>query len=293
MTGERLSHFLPEWVYRETGMRSDIREIRLRPRCPVIAFADKPFFVGRERILSENEFKICFEKMCKNSVYHAQKDLAYGFITLDGGHRAGVCGKIIYEADKIKAMIDISSICIRIAREIKGASNNILPHIISGKRIYNTLIISPPGCGKTTLLRDIARILGGREHLLRVGIIDERGEICAMNNGISTYDIGVTSYVLSECRKSDAMEMLLRSMAPDVIITDEIGNENDGEAIFKTINCGVKIICTCHGYDLEDAKRKRAIKELVEMDIFEKIIVLTDIPLPGTVCKIYGERECI
>jgi len=284
---------LPLWVSEGIKQIKGIREIRLKPFGNVLIFTDKPMVIRRDRVLSKQEFILIFERICQSSVYSLQREISSGYVTLSGGHRAGVCGVAIYDCDKISTLTDISHICIRVSREIKGSAEMLLPHILSGRRIYNTLIISPPGCGKTTILRDVARVLGGEGNFFRVGIADERGEIAPMRHGVPVYDTGIASFVMSRCKKKNAMEMMLRSMGPDVIITDEIGNRGDEDALFKTINCGVKIICTCHGWGVVDIMRREVLKTLIEKSVFERVIVLTDNPVPGTLKEIIGEKICI
>ena len=171
-------------------------------------------------------------------------------------------------------MRNITALNIRISKEVVGAANEIMKYLHSGNRVYNTLIVAPPSGGKTTLLRDISRNLG---EIYRVGIVDERSEI---GNG---KNIGKHTFVLDGCSKKEGIGILLRSMSPQVIITDEIGTKEDEEAIERLINAGVKIICTAHGYGIEDVKRRNAISALINEKVFEKIIILSMRCGPGTI----------
>ena len=264
------------WI-KERGNLQDITLIRNKNMFVTEngVIIESPFFVGEE------ELENIVNKMCKGSVYANQHTLKEGFITLDSGHRVGVVGTYVLNDENKAFLRDISAINIRISREIKGVGDKIIGSINEGERIYNTLIISPPSAGKTTILRDVARILGDR---FRVGIVDERGEIAKGK------DVGKFTFVMEECGKNKGIMMLLRSMSPDVIITDEIGNDEDETAIKTLINAGVKIICTAHGYDENDLLRRSVFKKLIDNKIFERIIILSKSKGVGTVEKLIDNR---
>ncbi|MEE0867406.1 MAG: AAA family ATPase [Clostridia bacterium] len=226
--------------------------------------------------ISKAQLKKIVETMCRGSVYAAQPTLVKGFITLEGGHRVGVCAKAVCENGEVTHMTDISALCIRISREIIGAAKGIIPHIEELGRIRNTLIISPPGCGKTTVLRDIARTLGEKH---KVCIADERMEIASGN-------VGKFTCVMSAVPKAQGISMLIRTMSPEVVITDETGSVQEEQAIYELINSGVKIITTAHGYSEHDILRRECLGKLIENGVFEKIIVLSSRKGPGTVEKI-------
>ena len=266
---------------KEVCKNEKVSEIRLAPDRKVFIFADKPFYLTKEGTLSENrdegiflkreEFYKIFERMCESSPYARQESLKYGFLTLSGGHRVGVCGRAILKDGAVFGLRDISGLNIRISRQIFTAADGIIDHVAPYGKIKNTLIISPPGFGKTTALREIARLLGGGKYFYRVGIMDER---CEIAGGAEGYDTGELSFVYSGCKKAEGMLMAIRSMAPDVIICDEVGGDDDGEAIFSLINAGVKVICSCHGYGKDDVLRRGGIKKLFEKGIFECTIIL-------------------
>lgn len=275
--------------------RWGISEIRLRPGKRIAVFTDKVYFLTEEGnisesggiMVSEEEFRSTFEKMCRYSVYAKQDNLKNGFIPLPCGGRAGVSGRVAQECGRVSALYDISAINIRISRQIFTAADGVIDRIAPSGKVENTLVISPPGCGKTTLLREVARLLGGGKYMLRVGIIDERCEIAAVSGGVPFYDTGELSFVYSACPKAEGMEMALRSMSPDVIICDEIGGEKDVNALSSAINAGVKIICSCHGYDRGDVIRRAVLGTLIEKNIFGRIIVLGRSRGVGTVERIY------
>ncbi len=272
-----LEKYLPENMYtwlRTNGKNaSDITLIR-----------DKYMFVSKGNCIVKSPIFITKEtleaiinRMCKGSIYANQYTLKAGYLTLPGGNRVGVTGTCVLKDGKIEYMRNITAINIRISREIIGAADNVMKYIQNSHRIYNTLIVSPPGAGKTTLLRDIARQLGNS---YRIGIVDERGEICINNN------MGDFSFVLDECEKSEGIVMLLRSMSPQIILTDEIGSDNDEKVIKRLLNAGVKTICTAHGYDERDIMRRKSFKSLINEKAFERIIILSAKNGPGTVEKV-------
>ena len=267
----------------------DLQEIRLTANRNAAVVKRGTLMDCAVRISGE-EIKKIVNSMCRGSLYAMQDNLTKGYITLAGGHRVGVCGKCICENGKITHMTDISSICIRISREIIGVADSIMEHIVHPEKLYNTLIISPAGCGKTTLLRDIARQLG---NTYKVCIADERSEIAACKDGIPTHDVGRFTSVMDAVPKAEGIMMLLRTMSPDVIITDETGSEGEERAIDEIINSGVKIITTAHGYGEKDVMRRRHIRNIIEDGVFERIIVLGK--LRGTIRteKIITDGRCL
>ena len=250
----------------------DIEEIRLRTNKPIILKNSS----GNNlliHIVSKEELLETFQKDCEQSIYSYQKQICEGFITIKGGHRVGVTGSCVIENGKIININYISSLNFRIAREKKDVSNNILNYILNENDVNNTLIISKPGCGKTTILRDLVRKISTKK---TCGIVDERGEIAAMYKGEPQNDIGILSDVMDNCTKSDGMKMLIRSMSPEVIVCDEIGSKQDIEAINYAMCSGVKGIFTAHGNSLEEIKLNEQIKELLEKYIVQIIIILDD-----------------
>jgi stage III sporulation protein AA len=266
--------YFPEKIKNEINKLNieNFEEIRFRVLKPIIIKEhDKETILnidGQAYILSKEELNKTFEMICSNSIYAFQEELANGFITIAGGHRIGITGKPLYKEGKIYSMKDISSLNIRIARQVLGCADNIIEKIID----KNVLIVALPGAGKTTLLRDIVRQISNSGK--NIGIVDERSEIAAVYKGIPQNDIGIRSDVIDSVYKADGIKMLVRSMKPDYIATDEIGNDDDIEAIKYAINAGVKIIATAHGGNIEDLKRRKKLYELIENKIFEKIIFI-------------------
>ena len=250
----------------------------------------------REEISAEVLDEI-LNRLLEYSYYAYEEELARGYITVEGGHRVGICGRVSLQDGKVHLIKDISSLNIRRSREITGASDKILGSVLredpakstfgtSAKdnvNVRNTLIISPPKCGKTTILRDLARNLSNRG--FRIGICDERSEIAGCCNGSTSYDLGPRTDVLDGCPKAEGILMLIRAMSPDVVMTDEIGKPEDASAIRSALSAGVKIVTTIHGSSFEDAA-KSAVGDLITDHIFETLIILTAQPKTGTVRKI-------
>jgi len=209
------------------------------------------------------------ERISQYSLYAMEEELRMGYITLPGGHRVGVVGKTVVEDGSIRTIRPISGLNIRISRAVKGCGDKILPQILN----HNTMIISPPGCGKTTLLRDIIRLMSDKSKLT-VGVVDERSEIGGSYKGVPQNDVGIRTDILDGCPKAEGMILLLRAMSPDVIAVDELGGEGDALAVENVCNAGIKIICTVHGYGLEDVRKKPNLRDLIDKKIFTKFVVL-------------------
>lgn len=283
-----------------------IEEIRLRANKPLMLqeclndyfldtngnFASVASVGGNLAVVSREDIVKSLELMSQNSVYAYQDEINSGYVTLKGGHRVGICGRVVMEGSNIKNIKDISGLNIRIARQVHGCSAKIIRHILKNDRdIYNTLILSPPQCGKTTMLRDIALFLsdGAVEPEFRgvkVGIVDERSEIAACYKGVPQFQVGVRTDIIDGCAKSLGMLMMIRSMSPQVIITDEIGNRGDMDAVINVLNAGVKIITSAHGYDISELRTRREVLEMLEAKVFDRYIVLSGRRGPGTIEEI-------
>ncbi len=252
----------------------DIREIRIRVNKPVILKTfSNDIVIDNVNIDKETISKI-FECICGNSIYAFTDEISNGFVTIFGGHRVGISGKPLYKDGKIYNIKDVSSLNFRVARQVIGAGDKIINLIKKNGIFENTLIISPPGVGKTTVLRDIVRQISNSGY--EVSLIDERTEIAACFNGIPQNDVGKRTDVMDGVNKDDGIRMMVRSMRPDFVATDEIGTDDDAEAIMYAINSGVKVIATAHGNNIQDLNRSEGLKKIIEHGLFKKIIVMSN-----------------
>ncbi|MFT4146597.1 MAG: stage III sporulation protein AA [Mobilitalea sp.] len=284
-----------------------LQEIRLRMNAPLlIIYANQESFItedakisdnpGKAIVITKNEIRETMEYISNYSLYAFEDEIRQGFITINGGHRIGIAGKTIMEDDVIKGMKHISFINIRLAHQVKGCANPVLPYLFNEQAsgIFHTLIISPPRCGKTTLLRDIIRQLsdGSSHHPgMSVGVVDERSEIGACYMGTPQNELGIRTDILDCCPKAKGMMMLIRSMSPQVIAVDEIGSKEDMDAIDYVIGCGCKLIATVHGSSIEDIKNKPILCDLVKRKLFERFIILSNIKGVGHLEEIYDMEE--
>lgn len=278
--------------------QADEVKIRLN-KCFLVKAQNKEFFCLKNGLITKNidaqelflptkdDMFQTLQLMSDYSIYAFEQQIKNGFITLKGGFRAGLVGQAVTSQSSIKTIKNISSINIRIAKEIKGCSNKIIKYIIS-PHIKNTIIISPPNCGKTTLLRDIIRNISNQK--FDVGVVDERSEIAGTYLGQSEMDLGLRTDVLDQSLKPEGMLLLLRSMAPKVIAVDEIGSVEDVFAMQSVSNAGVKLICTIHAEDLNDFKNKVNILPLIKNKTFERFIVLSQKNGLGTIEDVYNEN---
>ena len=282
-----------------------LQEIRLRMNAPLLmVYGNKEVFVtedadmsdnpSRAVMITKNEIRETMEYISNYSLYAFEEEIRQGFLTISGGHRIGIAGKIIIEDDIIKGMKHISFINIRLAHQMKGCADPVIPYLVNQKScgIYHTLIISPPRCGKTTLLRDIIRQLSDGTPYLRgmsVGVVDERSEIGACYMGVPQNELGIRTDILDCCPKAKGMLMLIRSMSPEIIAVDEIGSKEELEAIDYVIGCGCKLIATVHGSSIDDIKNKPTLCELVKKRLFERYIILSNAKEIGHLEEIYDE----
>lgn len=281
-----------------------LQEIRLRVNGPLIlVYNNKEYFVSRDYrisgdkanayVVSLNEVRETMEYISNYSLYAFEDEIRQGFITIQGGHRVGIAGKTIMEAQRIKNIKHIAFINIRLSHQVKGCGDKVMPYIIHQKTIFHTLIISPPRCGKTTLLRDMIRQLSNGVSTmpgLNVGVVDERSEIGACYMGIPQNELGIRTDILDCCPKVEGMMMLIRSMSPSIIAVDEVGSREDIEAIEYVMNCGCKLIATVHGSTIDDIKNKPILGKMVREKIFERYIILNNRGQVGNLEEVYDER---
>lgn len=308
MTEQDITKLFPAQIRKALGQalfdRNKIYEIRLRVNAPLIViYQGKEYFLTLEGELTREEAKAyhvqtedlkeMLEYISGYSLYAFEEEIRQGFLTIVGGHRVGIAGKTILDGNKIKSLKYISYINLRLAHQIKGCASPILPYIIKNRQICHTLIISPPRCGKTTLLRDLIRqVSNGNRYMpgVSVGVVDERSEIAGSYQGIPQNDLGIRTDVLDCCPKAEGMMMLIRSMSPEVVAVDELGDYEDIHAIESVIHCGCKLFATVHGSSIEDIKRKPLLQRLMQEKVFERYIVLYKKDCAGQIKAIYDER---
>lgn len=266
-----------------------LEEIRIRIKQPMIfRTGDGEYFLdeGKRKFTRNRELAYCAGKedleqmllfLSRYSIYAFEEEIRRGYITLEGGHRVGLAGQVVMEEGKVKTIRYINFMNIRVAREKKGCAQNMLPYLYQGDSIYNTLIVSPPGMGKTTYLRDTVRLLsdGNRERNgIRVCIIDERSEIAACHLGVPQNDVGIRTDVMDGCEKAEGMLMVLRAMSPQVIAVDELGGRRDFEAVEKVLYCGSRILGTVHAENVDELKRKPSLSDWTGKHMIERFVVL-------------------
>lgn len=293
MKREEILHFFPDFMRpRWEGIlekAENLQEIRFRVHQPVILLLENEewFLTDRGELTkemehavwsTERELEALLAHICQYSIYAFADEIRQGFMTIQGGHRIGLSGQVILENQKeIRNMKYIRYLNIRIAHEVKGASDKILPFLYEKGTVLNTLLISPPGCGKTTMLRDLVRNFSrGNPYGAgkNVGVVDERSEIAGSFLGVPQNDVGIRTDIMDACPKQEGMMMLIRSMAPDILAVDELGNSGDIEALYQAIRCGCKMLATIHGFSLDEVCRKRYMQEVVEEQLFERYVVL-------------------
>lgn len=256
----------------------DIEEIRIRAEQPLIIRTSLDEIVT-EYIVTTEDILTSLERICENSVYTYQNQICGGFITVTGGHRVGISGNAVMEEGRILNINYISSLNFRIARQVIDCSRPLLNYIIDydNNTVKNTLIVSPPGAGKTTILRDLVRNISNGFNGFRglnVGLVDERGEIAAMYKGVAQNDIGIRTDVIDNVPKVIGMRLLIRSMAPQVIVADEIGGEDETETINYAVCSGVSGIFTAHGNSFNDLLLNPTLNDLIKLNVIQRIVFL-------------------
>ena len=281
-----------------------VQEIRLRVGMPLMLILDNQEYyltgegalsAAREEayIVGRTEIKETIEHISCHSLYAFEEEIRQGSLTIQGGHRIGIAGKVVLDDSGIRTMKYISFLNVRLAHQILGCGDGIMPYLYKNGQVLHTLIISPPRCGKTTLLRDIIRQLSDGARGIKgvaVGVVDERSEIGACYQGEPQNQVGCRTDILDCCPKAKGMMMLIRTMSPAVIAVDEIGSREDLEAMEYVMNCGCKLVATVHGNSVEDIRQKPILRKLVQDRLFERYIVLDGCKEVGHVGGIYDSN---
>lgn len=270
---------LPERL-REQVFEKDLlyaEELRLRAGAPMMLVRGGQSVPLSRTAVSASEIGETVMRICNNSVYAVLEQIKNGFLMLPGGVRVGLAGRVLADGERIENMKEFSGLNFRIPREIIGCADKLLSYILQNGKVKNTVLISPPGCGKTTLLRDLMRLLSCRG--FRVCVIDERDELCGVHGGVPGFDVGENTDVLRLCPKSAGIALAVRSLSPQVLITDELWGEAQLRAMEKAASCGCSVITTIHG---------NGRSTLMEEKLFEVYVTLGRRGGPGSIMEVHS-----
>lgn len=269
----------------------DLEEVRLRLQRPLMLKDRRGYFYlspqGRPSppaqgyLVNAEDLSRTLQLITEHSWYAWEQEILAGYLTLPGGHRVGLAGQAVYAGGRLKTIRSISSLVFRQARAVPGVADGIIGQVVgrSGSQVLSTLIVSPPGCGKTTLLRDLTRQVADLG--FQVVVIDERSEIASSYRGVPQLDVGKQTDVLDGYTKELGVQHALRALAPQVVVTDEIGHQSDGWILAELARSGVKVIATCHGDSWEQVKRRSWLKDSAAF--FELVVILSRRLGPGTI----------
>lgn len=293
MYREEILHMFPERMrdrwQRAADLCDRLQEIRLRAGMPTMIYLgrEERFINAGGQIVDRQtegerstpeELEEILQHMCQYSLYAFADEIRQGFLTIQGGHRVGLAGQVILENEgSIRNIKYIRYLNIRIAHQIKGAADPVVFWLYDKGQVCNTLLISPPGCGKTTMLRDIIRQLSEGTVYgqgVNVSVVDERSEIAGSYMGIPQNDVGCRTDVLDGCPKVEGMMLLIRAMAPQVLAVDELGSERDIKALQMASGCGCKLIATIHGGSMEEIRNKKYMRYIMREKLFDRYVIL-------------------
>lgn len=278
-----------------------LQEIRMRAGRPLLFRYD-----GKERRLGKtsaymvtpDDVNETVQYAANYSLYAYEQEMRQGYLTIEGGHRVGMAGQVIPEGEGIRNLKYISSVNIRVAHEVPGCADQVLPRLVEEGELMSTIIIAPPGCGKTTLLRDLIRQISNGSYFMEgrnVGVVDERSELGGSYMGICQNDLGMRTDILDACPKAEGMLMLIRSMGPQVIAVDEIGSVREVQILRYAMCCGCQMLATVHGATFHEIRSKPMFEEFFTQKLFRRYVVLKNGRHLGLVEGIYdeqGERVC-
>lgn len=264
--------------------RIRIQEIRLRMgrRLTVTAFGKECFVTADGRLMSDGEsgvdvtaddIDITYKRAFRYSLHSFQREISRGYITTDGGNRVGFCGTAVLNAGenyRVENVKNISSVNIRIAREIYGVGQELFRRAF-GEGVASLIIAGPPSSGKTTVLRDICRMLGNSTS---ISLIDERNEIAATKDGIPQNYVGAMTDVFNSYNKYEGIMTAVKVMSPAVLVCDEIGAKEDAKALEYAVNSGVKLIASCHASSFEELKKRPVVSKLLKDKVFDFAAIL-------------------
>lgn len=253
-----------------------LEEIRIRPHAPLLLrFREGERELSGPEVLP-GELELILELASRASLHTVLPQLRQGYLTLKGGHRLGVCGSVRLREGEVHAISPISSLNLRLARQVRGVGEELMETLCPGGAFRSALILAPPGAGKTTLLRDVVRCLsdGVNCQPRRVGLADERGEVAALYRGEPQLDVGRRTDVMEGCPKARALMLLLRGMNPQVLCADEITAPEDVRAMRNAAGCGAELLCSAHGYDRADLFQRNMYRDMMEQGIFHTLVTI-------------------
>ena len=280
---DKLCSVLPKQITNAMGDHYEtITQIVLRKRAPSSVFVDgKSFFIGDGRlcalpydgiVLPSEEIDDFFEKICRGSVYAFSEQIRNGFITVSGGHRVGLSGTAVMKNGEVGGMKNIGGYTVRVAHEVVGCASHLSEVITEKDRVMNTLIVSPPGYGKTTVLRDLSRIFSQKGK--RVCVIDERSEIVAAENGVTSFRGCSLCSFLDGIPKAEGIVRAVRALSPEIIVFDELGSENEAESVLSSMKCGAGFLFSAHASDIAEALSRKTVDILVKNGAIDVIVAL-------------------